>query len=147
VIRLGSLAGYSFEGPRVLGSWTPPARPGVYAVLYRSDPESKPNTYAVIYVGHTDDLSAEGFPFKHRRAHCWRKRAGSRWKVHIAYLEVPGGNRGHREMISQELTAIYEPHCNEQRYDTAWRDEWIGAYSDAPNTAPLPPHRAGDRPG
>lgn len=139
MIRLGSLAGYAFEGPRVLGGWTPPAAPGVFAILYRPDPERE--RYAVIYVGHADDLSAAGFPFKHRRAHCWTTRAGGRWRVHIAHLDVPGGNRGHRETIANELVAAYDPHCNEQRYDPAWRDEWIGEYSDAPSTAPLPPHR------
>ena len=146
MIRLGSLAGYAFEGPRVLGGWTPPQKPGVFAILYRPDVGAKPDTYAVIYVGHSDDLSAEGFPFRHRRAFCWTQRAGSKWKVHIAYLEVPGGNRGHREMIARELAAIYNPHCNEQKYDKAWRAEWIGEYSDAPNTAPLPPHRSDDGP-
>ena len=33
---------------------------------------------------------------------------------------------------------MYQPSCNEQQFGTAWREEWIGAYSDAPNTAPLP---------
>jgi hypothetical protein len=142
VIRLGSLAGYAFSGPRLLGGWTPPARPGVFAILYKPDPDRE--RYAVIYVGHADDLTAEGLPFRHRRAPCWVQRAGSKWKVHIATLEVPGGTRGHREMIAQELISVYDPHCNEQKYDTAWKDEWIGEYSDAPNTAPLPPAR---RPG
>ena len=50
MIRLGSLAGYPFEGPRLLGGWTPPARPAVYAVLYKPDPKAE--TYAVSYVGH-----------------------------------------------------------------------------------------------
>jgi hypothetical protein len=141
VIRLGSLAGYAFEGPRVLGGWTPPPRPGVFAILYKPEPDTRPERYAVIYVGHSDDLSTEGFPFKHRRAPCWTRRAGSKWKVHVAYLEVPGGGRGHREMIARELAAVYEPFCNEQQYDTAWKEEWIGEYSDAPTTAPLPPPR------
>ena len=60
MIRLGSLAGYPFEGPRVLGGWTPPARPAVYAIMYKPDPARE--TYAVIYVGHSDDLSAEALP-------------------------------------------------------------------------------------
>ena len=38
MIRLGSLAGYPFEGPRLLAGWTPPAEPAVYVVLYRPDP-------------------------------------------------------------------------------------------------------------
>ena len=55
MIRLGSLAGYPFEGPRLLGGWTPPARAAVYAILYKADPDTKPDQYAVIYVGHSDD--------------------------------------------------------------------------------------------
>jgi hypothetical protein len=139
MIRLGSLAGYVFSGPRLLGGWTPPARPGVYAVLYKPEPETRPERYAVTYVGQADDLSAAGLPFAHPRSRCWTRRAGSRWKVHVAYLEVPGGTRAHRESITQELIAVYRPSCNEQQYDNAWRAEWIGEYSDAPNTAPLPP--------
>lgn len=139
MIRLGTLAGYSFDGPRVLGGWTPPSRPGVFAVLYKPDPDTRPDQYAVIYVGHHDDLSTAGFPFKHPRAHCWVQRAGSRWKVHIATLDVPGGNRPHREQIVQELAAIYHPRCNEQQYDRAWKDQWIGEYEGAPNTRPLNP--------
>ena len=75
MIRLGSLAGYPFEGPRLLGGWTPPARPAVYAICYKPEPDTKPDRYAVIYVGHSDDLSAERFPFQHPRAHCWVRRA------------------------------------------------------------------------
>ena len=136
MIRLGSAAGYPFEGPRLLGGWTPPARPAVYAILYKPDPVAKPGNYAVIYVGHADDLTAERFPFKHPRAHCWVQRAGSRWKVYVCTYEVPGGNRSHREQIARELTAIYQPQCNSQQYDQSWRDEWIGEYQ-APTTGPV----------
>jgi hypothetical protein len=136
MIRLGSLAGYPFEGPRLLGGWTPPARPAVYAILYRHDPEARAETYAVIYVGHADDLSAERFPFNHPRASCWIRRAGNRWRLHICTYEVPGGLRSHREQIVQELGAIYHPSCNEQHYERSWKDEWIGEYQ-APTTGPL----------
>ena len=74
VIRLGSLAGYPFDGPRVLGGLTPPSAAAVYAVMYKPDPVTKPENYAVIYVGHADDLSAELFPFKHPKAPCWIQR-------------------------------------------------------------------------
>ncbi len=136
MIRLGSLAGYPFEGPRALGGWTPPDRPGVYAITYLSEPDRKPDQHAVIYVGHSDDLSTEGFPFHHPQAPCWIERAGSRWKVFIATYEVPGGRRAHREQIARELTAVYQPGCNPDRYDPAWKDEWIGEYT-APTTGPL----------
>src|SRR6516164_9558559 len=52
MIRLGSLAGYPFEGPRLLAGWTPPASAAVYAIAYKPEPEAKPDKYAVIYVGH-----------------------------------------------------------------------------------------------
>lgn len=134
MIRLGSLAGYPFEGPRVLAGWTAPAIPAVYAVLYRPNPANQ--QYAVTYVGHTADLSAEPFPFRHPRSPCWVERAGSKWKVFIATYEVPGGLASHRELIVRELSAVYRPSCNEQQFDQAWQDHWIGSY-DAPTTAPL----------
>ena len=134
MIRLGSLAGYLFEGPRLLAGWTPPPSAAVYAILYRPD-ESR-DRYAVSYVDHSDDLSTARLPFQHPRAACWVKRAGSRWKLHIATFEVPGGTRAHREQIAKELIAIYRPSCNVQQYDKSWEDRWIGEY-DAPTTKPL----------
>ncbi len=146
MIRLGSLAGYPFEGPRLLGGWTPPATPAVYAILYKPEPDANPERYAVIFVGHADDLSTAGLPFQHPRAQCWIGRAGNRWKVYIATFEVPGGLPSHREQIAQELAAIYHPSCNEQRYERAWRDEWIGGYT-APTTGPLTTGRDPDDQG
>lgn len=143
MIRLGSLAGYPFEGPRLLGGWTPPASPAVYAITYKPEPESAPDRYAVIDVDHADDLSAQRFPFKHLRAQCWIKRAGSRWKVYICTYEVPGGLRSHRESIARELISVYRPQCNAQQYDQSWKAEWIGEY-DAPTTAPLTTSRGLD---
>jgi len=136
VIRLGSLAGYPFEGPRLLAGWTPPSSPAVFAILCKPEPDAQPERYAVIYAGHSDDLAAERFPFSHPRASCWVRRAGSRWKVYICTYEVPGGGPGHREQITKELIAIYHPSCNTQQYDQSWRDEWIGEYS-APTTGPV----------
>jgi len=136
VIRLGSLAGYPFEGPRLLGGWTAPRAAAVYAICYKPAPDTKPEQYAVSYVGHADDLSAERFPFQHPRSPCWIKRAGSKWKVYICTYEVPGGTRSHREQIARELIAIYRPSCNDEQYDQTWKDEWIGEYS-APTTAPV----------
>jgi hypothetical protein len=126
MIRLGSLAGYFFDGPRLLGGWTPPGKPAVYAVLYKPDPAGKPERYAVTYVGHTDDLAGEGFPFHHAKAHAWIARAGSRWKVYVAVFEVPGGTRSHRELIARELISVYRPACNDQQYEQSWKAEWIG---------------------
>jgi hypothetical protein len=136
MIRLGSLAGYPFDGPRLLAGWTPPAGPAVYAIMYKPNPETRPETYAVIYVGHADDMTAERLPFNHPRAQCWIRRAGNQWQVYICSYVVPGGLRSHREQIVQELAAIYRPTCNEQQYQRSWRDEWIGEYQ-APTTGPL----------
>ncbi|MEA5363250.1 hypothetical protein VA596_27215 [Amycolatopsis sp., V23-08] len=126
MIRLGTAAGYPFEGPRLLGGWAPPAAPAVYAILCRPDAEAHPDRYAVIYVGQAEDLAAERLPFRHPRAPCWIARAGSRWKVHICTYDPPGGLRPHREQIVRELTAVYRPRCNRERYEHAWEDEWIG---------------------
>jgi len=134
MIRLGTAAGYPFEGPRLLGGWTPPALPAVYVIMYKPEPDKKPDRYAVIYVGHSDDLTGEKFPFRHPSAACWTRRAGDKWKIHIAYFEVLGGSRAHREQIARELTAVYKPGCNDQQYDHAWKDEWIGDYV-APTTS------------
>ncbi|HUC59764.1 MAG TPA: hypothetical protein VMA95_20360 [Streptosporangiaceae bacterium] len=133
MIRLGTAAGYPFEGPRLLGGWTPPSLPAVYVIMYKPEPDKRPDRYTVIYVGHSDDLTGERFPFRHPRSSCWTKRAGDKWKVHVAYYEVPGGSRAHREQIARELTAVYKPGCNDQQYDHAWKDEWIGDYV-APTT-------------
>jgi hypothetical protein len=136
VIRLGSLAGYPFEGPRALAGWTPPGAPAVYAIVRKPDPDAKPDQYAVIYVDHADDLSTERLPFNHPRAACWVRRAGSRWRLYICTYEVPGGLRSHREQIARELVAIYRPSCNPEQYDPSWKAEWIGEYS-APTAGPL----------
>jgi hypothetical protein len=127
VIRLGSLAGYSFEGPRALAGWTAPAQPAVYALLAKSNPE-RPQEFSVIYVGHSDDLTTEGFPFRHPSSPAWIERAGGKFNLHICWLDVPGGTKAHREQIMQELIAIYDPSCNTNKFDNAWKDEWIGAY-------------------
>ncbi len=145
MIRLGSLAGYPFEGPRLLGGWTPPAVAAVYAIMYKPDPEGKPDRYAVVYVDHSDHLAAEHFPFKHPRASCWVRRAGSKWKVYVCTYQVPGGGRSHRESIARELTAIYRPQCNSRQYEPSWRAEWIGEYS-APTTGPLARRGPADSP-
>ncbi|NBH04283.1 hypothetical protein GTY80_13625 [Amycolatopsis sp. SID8362] len=147
MIRLGSLAGYPFEGPRVLAGWTAPAKAAVYAIMYRPDATAQPGRYAVIYVGHSADLSADGFPFRHPRSACWVRRAGTKWRLYIGTYEVPGGLPSHREQIVQELCAVYHPTCNDRQYDNAWKDEWIGEYR-APTAGPLTtgrePGRAAD---
>lgn len=124
MIRLGSLAGYPFEGPRVLAGWTPPAVPGVYVVMYQPDPAR--DRFAVIYVGHAADLSAEGFPFRHPAAPCWIRRAGSKYAVHVASYEIPGGLEGHRVQVADELVSVYRPQCNDQQFESSWEDRWIG---------------------
>jgi hypothetical protein len=146
MIRLGSLAGYPFEGPRLLVGWTAPPRAAVYAILYRPDHAANPEQYAVTYVGHSDDLSRERLPFGHGRSACWIARAGGRWKVFIGIYEVPGGLRSHREQIVAELCAIYRPSCNDRQFDRSWKQEWIGEYR-APTTGPLTTGRNPDSRG
>ncbi|WP_419842140.1 hypothetical protein [Candidatus Poriferisodalis sp.] len=152
MIRLGSLAGYPFEGPRVLGGWTPPPVAAVFAILYRADPHGAPRAYAVIDVDHADDLRDAGLPFGHERAKCWEQRAGNKWNLHICTYEVPGGRRSHREQIVQELVAVYRPGCSPEQFDQHWEEEWIGSYR-ATTAGPLTTARdldgsaPGQRPG
>jgi hypothetical protein len=134
MIRLGSLGGYPFEGPRVLGGFQGPSEPGIFAILTRPDPGSQ--RFEVIYLGHADDLSAAGFPFDHPHADRWIDRAGDRWNLWVATYIIPGGLPSHRARITEELLAVYHPSCNTERYDRAWKDEWIGSYR-APTTNPL----------
>ncbi len=136
MIRLGSLAGYPFEGPRALAGWTPPTTPGVYAIMCRNDVENKPQEFSVIYVDHAEDLSLVGFPLRHSRSATWVQRSGSKFNLHIAYFEIPGGLKSHREQMCRELLAIYEPSCNIEKFDKSWKDEWIGDYA-TPVTDPL----------
>jgi hypothetical protein len=146
MIRLGSLGGYPFEGPRVLGGWRATSQPGIFAILNR--PNEDQQRFEVIYVGHADDLSDEGFPFDHGNAKRWIERAGGKWNLWIATYAIPGGLRSHRERITEELIAIYHPSCNPDQFDRSWRDEWIGSYT-APTTKPLTTDReppAVDRP-
>ena len=114
-------------------------------MLCKPEPEAKPEQYAVIYVGHADDLSAERFPFSHPRAACWVRRAGNRCRSTSAPTRCRAGCRSHREQIARELAAIYQPSCNEQQYEPAWKDEWIGEYT-APTTGPLTTGRDPDAP-
>ncbi len=142
MIRLGSLAGYPFEGPRVLGGWTAPERSAVYAVMYKPDPAAKPEEYGVVYVGHSEDMSKERFPFNHPRAGCWLERVGGkRFDLYIATYEAPGAKSPHREQIVRELVAVYRPGCNPEQYDQAWEDHWIGEYQTPGTTGPLTTRR------
>jgi len=140
MIRLGSLAGYPFEGPRVLGGWQPPVTGAVYAILYLADPDGKPHDFAVIDIDQAENLREAGLPNAHRRAKCWERRAGTKWGVYIATYEVPGGTERHRIQIVKELLSVYKPGCAPEQYDQAWEDEWIGRY-DAPTTGPLTTNR------
>ncbi|MBO0821885.1 MAG: hypothetical protein J2P26_13675 [Nocardiopsaceae bacterium] len=123
MIRLGTLAGFPFEGPRVLAGWTPPREPGVYVITYKPDPDR--DQHAVIYVDHSDDLSAEKFPFRHPRSAAWIKRAGSKYGLYIAYYNPLGATTAHRDQIARELMAVYHPGCNDEQYDLAWKDDWM----------------------
>jgi hypothetical protein len=142
VIRLGSLAGYPFEGPRLLAGWTPPERAAVFAVMYKPDTDAKPEEYAVLYVSHADDLSAARLPFDHPVATCWLSRVGNkRFDLYIGTYEAPGANARHREQIARELIAIYHPGCNGDQYDQAWEAHWIGDYQTPGTTGPLTTRR------
>ncbi len=56
---------------------------------------------------------------------------GVELRVLTTHLESGGAVQ-----IARELTAVYQPGCNTERYDPAWKDEWIGDYT-APTAGPL----------
>ncbi len=136
MIRLGSLAGYPFEGPRLLGGWTPPPAPpstrSCTSPSPRRAPAATPSSTSATPTTWPPSASRSST----RGAACWVKRAGSRWKVYICTYEAPGGGPAHREQIARELMAVYQPQCNAERYDPAWKDHWIGDYT-APTTGPV----------
>ena len=138
MIRLGTLGGYSFEGPRVLGGWRPPPGPGIFAIVTPQAPGSQ--RFEVIYLGHADDLSAIGLPVRHPESESWIDRAGGKWNLSIAHYVIPGGTPSHRERITEELIAMYHPSCNPEQFDRAWKEEWIGSYQ-APTAKPLTTRR------
>src|SRR2546423_7046142 len=88
MIRLGSLAGYSFEGPYTLAGWNPIDSPGVYAIMYKQEQGGKDH-YAVIYVGHTDNFTQEGSPLKPPPSPAWAKRPASRGNPYLASFSPP----------------------------------------------------------
>ena len=136
MIRLGSLAGYPFEGPRLLGGVDGAGGGGGL----RDRLQARTGRQTGPVRGHLRRSLRQplrrAIPVQAPAASCWVKRAGDRWKVYICTYTVPGGGRSHRELIARELTAIYHPSCNSQQYDRSWKDEWIGEY-DAPTTRPL----------
>jgi hypothetical protein len=106
--------------------------------MYKPDAGAKPEEYAVLYVGHSDDLSTERFPFDHPAASCWLSRVDNkRFDLYIGICEAPGANARHREQIVRELVAVYKPGCNPDQYDQAWEDHWIGDYQTPGTTGPL----------
>lgn len=131
MIRLGSLAGYLFEGPRALSGFTPSKVAAVYTIMCLNDPLNKPQEFSTIYVGHCEDMTKVGFPFKHPSSALWISRASNKFNLHICWYEIPGGSKKHREQVARELMAIYQPSCNEEKYDQSWKDEWIGEYSNS----------------
>ncbi len=137
VIRLGSLAGYPFEGPRLLGGWTPPAVAAVYAITCKPEPAGSRRTTRSSTSAMPTTCRRSGSRSGTRGPRAGSSGPGSKWKVYVGTYEVPGGTRAHREQIARELIAVYRPSCNAQQYDHAWKDEWIGEYSAAPTTAPV----------
>src|SRR5260221_6832147 len=69
-------------------------RSAVFAILYRPDPDARPGRYAVSYVGHSDDLSAERFPFKHPRT---GHRCAPRSEEHTSELQ------SHSDLVCRPL--------------------------------------------
>jgi hypothetical protein len=144
-IRLGSLAGYVFEGPFTLQGWKAPSKPGVYVIMYKPKPDKAPDKYAVIYVGQNMDLSKEGLPKNHEHYHCWVERAGTPWKLHVAAYYFPGSNPRQLISVQNDLIAHYNPRCNPEKFDKGWQGKWVGEYTSS-LTGPLTPRGANEEP-
>ena len=146
MIRLGSLAGYPFEGPRAARrAGPPPAAAAVYAIFYKPEPggQAGPVRGHLRRPRRRPVRRALPVPAPARGVLGAPRRARSGRSTSATY-EVPGGSRAHREQIARELTAIYRPSCNTQQYDPSWKDEWIGEYT-APTHRPRSPPPAGPR--
>jgi hypothetical protein len=149
-IRLGSLAGYVFEGPFTLQGWRPPSKPGVYCIMYKPKPEKAPDKYAVIYVGQNMDMSKEGLPKNHDQYHCWVERAGgSAWKLFVAvyypWADPLASNPRQLISLQNDLIAHYDPHCNPVKFDKGWQGKWVGEYTSS-LTGPLSKRDANEKP-
>ncbi|MGQ0464644.1 MAG: hypothetical protein ACT4QG_04910 [Sporichthyaceae bacterium] len=47
------------------------------------------------------------------------------------------GSARQREQIVGELCAVYDPPCNDEKFDNAWAAHWIQEYHSPGLTAPL----------
>ena len=142
VIRLGSLAGYPFEGPRVLGGLDAARRsPAVYAIMYRPEPETpaRPVRRHLRRPLRRPVGRAVPVPPPARRVLDRARRRPVEGATSARY-EVPGGLRSHREQIARELAAVYRPGCNEQQYERRGRTSGSASTTRRP-TGPLD-HRA-----
>ena len=144
MIRLGSLAGYPFEGPRVLAGWTPPGVAAVYAVVYKPEPAIE--TYAVIYVDHSDDLSTERLPFNHPRS-CLLDQAGGR-SLQALDLHVRGARRSplapraDRPRAHRHLPPGLQPRSVRQRVEGPVDRRVQRAHGRPAHHRPRPRHRS-----
>ena len=133
VIRLGSLAGYPFEGPRVLGGLDrrQPSRPSTPCSTGPTERERTPSSTS----GTARTCRRRG-----SRSGTRRRRAGSsgpgagtactsRRTRSPAAARPPGAD-------GRGAVSVYRPQCNDRQYDPTWREEWIGRLQ-RPTAGPL----------
>ena len=135
MIRLGSLAGYPFEGPRRARRLDAAGRPAVYAIMYKPEPDTKPAVRGDLRrplrrpVGRAVPVPAPAVAVLDPAGrqpveglHLHRTRCPAGWLA-------PGADR-------QELTAIYQPRLQRAavRPDLEGR---VDRRVHAPTTGPL----------
>ena len=136
VIRLGSLAGYPFEGPRVLAGWTPPAAAAVLRDPRPSRSRCEGRAVRRHLRGSFRGSGGRTLPVQPSPGRLLAATSGRSVQARDLHVRGAGRTALHREQIVRELTAIYRPSCNTEQYDAEWKDQWIGDYQ-APTAGPL----------
>ena len=127
MIRLGSLAGYPFEGPRLLAGWTPPPA----AAVLRDPVQAEPDTAGAVRGHLRRALPMTCPPSGSRSATRARLVLGAPGRrpleglhLHLRGARAVAGRTASRSAASSPRST--GPGCNEQQYDQAWKEEWIG---------------------
>ncbi len=99
---------YFFDGPIPIGTWDPPDRAGVYAILVPG--QLGPD---LVYFGESGNLSRLGKFRYDPKYPCWLEKAGSEEHILIAFHLIPRSTPAQRRFIRKRLITQYRPACNE----------------------------------
>ena len=103
-------AGYFFDSPTSLDSWTPPAEAGLFAV-FAIQPSG---SLTPLYFEESPSLAQRDFLTEHDKYPCWLRQAGKTHKllvgVHLMSMSTPE----ERAVVRTRLIAVYHPPCNRE---------------------------------